>query len=122
MKMEAMVIVLPEYSMDRLSEGLRELTRVCSEAGADISGGFLGGEFGYGAYFENDEFMMHPYCWCEKDECEWCCGDAPNFLHKPSGLSVTWYKYIGRGMIVQGPADLDVAAIIRACIESIRAA
>ncbi len=26
----------------------------------------------YGATFENDVFMMHPYCWCEQDGCPWC--------------------------------------------------
>ncbi|MDP9162140.1 MAG: hypothetical protein M3O09_18185 [Acidobacteriota bacterium] len=30
--------------------------------------------------------------------CEiWWCGQ-PNFMHKPSGLEVRWYKYIGRDM------------------------
>ena len=29
----------------------------------------------YGVDFENDIFMMHPYCWCEReDECPWCGG------------------------------------------------
>lgn len=27
-----------------------------------------------------------------------CCIQVPNFLHKPSGLEVRWYKYIGRDM------------------------
>jgi hypothetical protein len=57
-----------------VSDGLRYLTQVLSEHGEDIFGGLLGGEYGYGAYFENDVFMMHPYCWCEKDDCPWCAG------------------------------------------------
>lgn len=28
----------------------------------------------YGTKFENDVFMMHPFCWCEKDDCPWCAG------------------------------------------------
>lgn len=29
----------------------------------------------YGSAFENDVFLMHPYCWCEKEgECPWCTG------------------------------------------------
>jgi hypothetical protein len=33
----------------------------------------------YGADFENEVFMMHPFCWCEKDDCPWCGGcDCPD--------------------------------------------
>jgi hypothetical protein len=36
----------------------------------------------YGADFENDIFMMHRYCWCEKDDCPWCGGcDCPESAH-----------------------------------------
>lgn len=28
----------------------------------------------YGANFENTVFLMHRYCWCEKDDCLWCYG------------------------------------------------
>lgn len=27
----------------------------------------------YGTDYENDVFMMHQYCWCEKPDCLWCC-------------------------------------------------
>ena len=67
-------IVLPECSEDKISADLRYLTQVLEGQGEDISGGLLGGKFGYGAYFENDTFMMHPYCWCEQDNCPWCMG------------------------------------------------
>jgi hypothetical protein len=30
---------------------------------------------------------------------------APNFWHKPSGIKIWWYKYLGRGMESQGPLD-----------------
>lgn len=134
----------------RVADDLYDLTERAARAGHDIGGGLLGGEFGYGAWIDNDVFMMHPFCWCEKSDCPWCapceCGDdagrhfvgdrevtvdefydngghsqqgarfervpekecancrrgderfAPNFLHKPSGTWVRWYKYIGRGM------------------------
>lgn len=72
-------IHLPPISDDRISNDLVDLTEALAKAGADISGGFLGGEYGYGAYFENDTFMMHPYCWCGRSDCAWCvsceCGD-----------------------------------------------
>lgn len=160
--MNEIIVHLPPISDDQVSHDLVWLTEhLMKTQGAETSGGFLGGEFGYGAYFENDVFMMHPYCWCEQDDCPWCigceCGDearrylikgpgeyievaweawrdaydperpdtrkselvpekacdlcngviepAPNFLHKPSGSKVSWYKYIGRSMEVELQAD-----------------
>ena len=161
----------PPASEGQVSAGLVWLTELLMKSqGAETSGGLLGGEFGYGVYFENDTFMMHPYCWCERDDCPWCWGcacpedaeiyevagqrvtfdewvsaydrtgdaqrtrrkdeslacdycrgeraSAPNFLHKPTGSKVRWYKYIGRGMDV----DLrgDWRSILAGCVESTR--
>lgn len=136
-------LVLPECSDDKISADLRYLTEILMRQGAETTGGFLGGTFGYGADFENDVFMMHPFCWCEENDCPWClpcfceiekrgdewtttkecqnCADdnqrAPNFLHKESGTKVHWYKYIGRGMEV----DLhgDWMTLFDECIQSI---
>lgn len=97
--MTDVTIIVPYVSDDEISRNLIDLTEILMlDHGAETTGGFLGGEFGYGAFFENDTFMMHPYCWCEQDGCAWCFGPAPNFLHKPSQSKVWWYKYIGRGM------------------------
>ena len=76
-------IVLPECSEDKISSDLRYLTEVLAIQGAEISGGMLGGQYGYGAYYENDTFMMHPYCWCDQDDCEWCRGcTCPDEAHE----------------------------------------
>lgn len=163
------VIHLPAISDDQISNDLVWLTERLAKGGAEISGGFLGGEYGYGAYFENETFMMHPFCWCDRDDCAWCWGclcpddadiyeiagrrvefeewldeysrtgntkrvyrkdeslacdycrgervSAPNFLHKPSGTAVHWYKYIGRSMEV----DLrgDWRAVLSDCVASL---
>jgi hypothetical protein len=66
----------------------------------------------YGTLHDDDVWMMHPYCWCEEDSCGWCSNEKPNFLHKPSGFSVTWYKYIGRGMKVKGTPTEAMAALV----------
>lgn len=93
-------IILPECSDDEISEGLRDITRALDPK--ILVHGVLGGEHGYGADFENDVFKMHYYCWCESEDCPWCGEtNAPNFLHKPSGSIIHWYKYIGRGMEVK---------------------
>lgn len=153
----------------QVSTGLRTITRNLQNLGLGGSaGGLLGGADGYGVAYENDVFMMHPYCWCEQDDCDWCLGcscpesafhyfidgeecsftdwraffkkhtknldiDTPkwdralamiesrrsqsqdlicdactgkrvraaNFLHKPSGSKVFWYKWIGRSMEIE---------------------
>lgn len=75
--MSALHVVLPVPDEDAVSEGLVRLTQQIHERGlADGSaGGFFGGTFGYGADYENDVFMLHRYCWCEREgECPWCTG------------------------------------------------
>lgn len=202
-------IVLPERVMDALAEGLCGLTETISKKDPEIvAHGFLGGSFGYGAKYENDVFAMHPFCWCEQEDCLWCGGcdcpedsfhffvdgvetdyrgwmdfymrgvygmtdaeleakgtrywdirpndyerkseqfnrrrtqrhdpvcdyctgsgiwsehgaepgrGAPNFWHKPSGLKVWWYKYIGRDMTSVGDCK-NVSGMIAECIASL---
>jgi hypothetical protein len=56
----------------------------------------------------------------EKYACKpTCIKVRPNFRHKPSGLTVRWYKYIGRDMEVEGSGD--VAAILAECIADVAA-
>lgn len=73
----------------------------------------------YGTHYEDENVLMHSFCWCEKDECPYCFyfedGEkptvemkekfgisdtevAPNFWYKPLDFKVWWYKYIGRSM------------------------
>jgi len=120
-----------------ISNKLYDLTeQISKKTKTELSGGFLGGEFGYGAYYENDVFMMHPFCWCEKDYCGWCAGIGampqiirevgnvkyneserlPNFLYKPSGFKMWWYKYIGRGEEYSGNLPKDW---YKKCVESL---
>lgn len=193
------VVIVPGRSGDEVDEALRSLTRAIHAAGlGELVCGALGGTYGYGVAFENDVFMMHPYCWCEREDCPWCAGcecpasahhylvdgqevtraqwmdffclhvygvtngqyeampfrqqrllrpenfdrlvdeanarrtqvhdpvcrvcrgefgNAPNFLHKPSGSRVNWYKWIGRSMETKLAAPW--ADVLRECMESI---
>jgi hypothetical protein len=54
----------------------------------------------YGTTIDNNIFMMHSFCWCEKEDCPWCKEEdpLPNFHYKPLDFQVGWYKYIGRSM------------------------
>ncbi len=78
--MDEFEIVLPQAALtdydseDLVSNLLRGLTKVLQEKlGGDYGFG-LGGQYGYGVDFENSTFMMHHYCWCEKEDCPWCSG------------------------------------------------
>lgn len=111
--------------MEDISNELYELTEYITKKKFNNKwqgGGLLGGEYGYGVDFENDTFMMHPFCWCGEEDCGWCSGAGampqlarelmgvnykdsdrlPNFLYKPTKAKVWWYKYIGRGMEQDG--------------------
>ena len=148
-----------------LTEALRELTVLLSQVtGAELGGG-LGGDDGYGDNFENATFLMHRYCWCERNDCPWCAGcwcednnwrdpsqatspkgeqcawcrgvnqwpdkgalspaepphqGAPNFWHKPTGIRVWWYKWIGRGMEVVGGNEDEARAAVYAAALSVK--
>lgn len=75
MNHKMVTIIIPAKSDDdELSDRLRALTEVISTTKRLDTGYGLGGENGYGVDFSNDVFSMHPYCWCDKDDCPWCCG------------------------------------------------
>lgn len=79
----------------------------------------------------NREFGCAVHCTCDFEErwaafCKENCHDPqcpivrPNFLHKPSGFQVSWYKYPFRDSYMS--EDLSVkefAKIIDSCIESL---
>ncbi len=76
-----------EPGEDSISEGLRLLTKALHVTGAANGerGGLFGGDWGYGANFENDTFLLHRYCWCERDDCPWCAGCQNNLPSLPHG-------------------------------------
>lgn len=50
----------------------------------------------YGTSFENDVFMMKPFCWCEREDCAWCGGcDCPDsaFHYFVDGKEVSGKEY-----------------------------
>lgn len=192
-------LILPKGAdlTDGLDHGLVTLTEAIAQLDGDkVAHGFLGGEFGYGGHWENEVFLMHPFCWCDREDCPWCMGcdcpdtsyhyfvdgsevtykeysafferetgkhdhkrhdawmkraeaanarrttrhdpvcrfctgglfpekgagrgkSAPNFWHKPTGLKVWWYKYIGRGMESEGLDGADLQAVFAECLHSL---
>lgn len=82
---DKVVIVLPIGDDSDVSNALRGLTQGVDFAGLarGEAGGLFGGEFGYGVNYENDVFMMHRYCGCERDDCLWCGGCGCAAPYKP---------------------------------------
>ena len=75
--------------------------------------------------FVNDVFEMRSYCWCdsgwENYEGPHPDGCPPNFLYKPTGMLVTWYKHANRGITANKkyPGARTWFEIIKHCIGSI---
>lgn len=68
-------IILPAVSDEPVADMLRAITEaIVLRDEKKWVGGFLGGHFGYGAEWNSDVFLMHPYCWCETEDCPWCGG------------------------------------------------
>lgn len=53
---------------------------------------------------------------------ETCSLEKPNFLHKPTGLRIDWYKYIGRDQKVENAEGVDLEEVFRSCVLSLQAA
>jgi hypothetical protein len=75
----------------------------------------------YGTNFENESFEMHPYCWCDEETCKQCgTGEQCNFVHKPSGLAVRWYKYAFRDSYMSKSVDrAGFREIVAECVASL---
>ena len=69
---------------------------------------------------ENDDGFEspHPSDFKHADSCDWSILYHPNFMHKPSGSTVCWYKYIGRDMEIEAKAPWP--KVIRECVASIK--
>lgn len=91
----------------------------------------------YGTIKDNEVFMMHPFCWCERDDCAWCGGEilpqlmrecgfekekesAPNFWYKPLDFKVWWYKYIGRSVeINKSLSNQEITEMLTTCLATL---
>lgn len=121
-----------------VARDLVDVTRHLDRAGHQAEAGALGGRFGYGVEYENDVFEMHPFCYCDRRDCEVCEDQGsdveyrvdfprkPHFRVKGTAIEVRWYKWIGRSMDVRppdltGPQWVEVMARVRASIPPVPA-
>lgn len=124
-------IVTPGWSDDALTDALRSLTRAiyAHDPEHDL-GGALGGPDGYGANIETPVFTMRRFYWgnctcgahddpAEPPHKPTCAFELPNFVHKPTGFEVRWYKWIGRDNETKGTPPADLAQMVRECAASL---
>lgn len=98
-------------SGDALSEGLYALSEtIIRGLQPDRDGGGLGGRFGYGVNFENDVFMMHPFCWCEGEKCLWCagckCESAGEVEYFLDGIKIKDWSAANEQIVAPMPHDI----------------
>jgi hypothetical protein len=113
------------YEADWATNGLQAIAEIIAE-----QRGHVQDKYGYGPLltsnegdheFDNKVFTMRTYCWCDgatKGHEESC---PPNFIYKPSGLTITWYEHAGRGVTanIEWLSALEWHRIINKCIESV---
>ena len=65
--------------------------------------------------YENDVFAVRPYYWGDDpDEME-----KPNFEYKPTGLTISWYKYPMRDAYINQDINMyEFREILEACEKS----
>lgn len=73
-----------EYAVGPRKDYQEPFNRFLNALGLDYHGE---DERGYG--IDNDVFTIRPYYWGE-DEAK---AELPNFVYKPTGLEISWYKY-----------------------------
>lgn len=71
--------------------------------------------------FENEVFSIRPYCVCEGDILGHEDGCPSNFIHKDTGIEISWYEHSGKGITsnVDWIPVLSWHRIINECIESV---
>ena len=67
--------------------------------------------------FENDIFIINPYYWGEDENIM----EEPNFVFKPTGLEIRWYKYPLRDAYSNKEIKLEeLKEILKKCKESMK--
>lgn len=65
--------------------------------------------------FENDVFAINPYYWGSDENI----ADIPNFIFKPEGITIEWYKYMFRDAYSNKALDPEkIKEMFRICRES----
>lgn len=67
--------------------------------------------------FENNIFVINPYYWGEDESIT----EEPNFIFKPTGLEIDWYKYPLRDSYSNKEFNLkEFKDVMKKCKESVK--
>jgi len=86
----------------------RVLRQIAIAASSDANGEWADK---YGRDVDNDTFMMHRYCWCEREDCPWCAGcTRPNeaYRYYVDGQRVSQEEYHSAWMGATPPCPFEV--------------
>ncbi len=65
--------------------------------------------------FDNEVFTVRPYCWDDDKEK----AELPNFVYKPTGFEIKWYKYAFRDSYMnQNLAPLQILDIFKNVVKT----
>lgn len=66
--------------------------------------------------FENDTFVINPYYWGDDESIM----EEPNFIYKPTGYHIDWYKYPFRDSYANKElSESEFKDIVEQCIKSL---
>ena len=67
--------------------------------------------------FENDTFIIRPYYWGDDEDI----AKLPNFEYKPTGFTISWYKYPMRDAYASHDISTEeFLAILKVCEDSLK--
>lgn len=71
--------------------------------------------------WEGEVFAMRCYCWCDGGREGHEDGCPPNFEHKASGFTATWYKHSERGESCSSPVPppAEWSRIVAECVAEV---
>lgn len=102
-----------EYLIEDREEYQEVFCKFLRRNGFDFEGWHDNGEDKY----ENDTFIIRPYYWGEDEDI----ADLPNFVYKPTGFEIRWYKYPMRNAFANQDIGLkEFEKIMRDCDKSMR--
>lgn len=68
-------------------------------------------------YFENEIFIVRPYYWGDEDSI----AEKPNFVFKPTGFELSWYKFPLRDSYMSKDVDkAEFLEMLEVCRESLK--
>lgn len=113
-----------QYPLDGYGETVLETIAIAiaeSRGDDQWKDGLLVGNYGCEPH-ENATFAMRSYCWCDGEGEGHEAGCPPNFEHRPSGLTVCWYKHVGRSASKSLPMNRGQwLVVLQDCLESLSA-